>query len=231
MKALGIFLFIVVAAPAYSKGKDNTWRTGEVKLSNGDTLTGRLMYDLTYNVVKYQAQQELLVYPALHVAEFSFVDSASSTYRTFYSLPFNVQPDYKRLMFFEQLAEGKLSLFFRERKIRIDAILDDRIGIPPINEPGLALPYAPKITVQEVYAADQWGNFYDLTENTEEVLLQLMQDHREVMKEYIRAKNLNLKKRDDALALVRYYNALSDASRSLDPDLKIIKLNNKISLW
>lgn len=53
MKTLGIFLFMVVAAPAYSKGKDNIWYTGEVKLSNGDTLTGWLTYDLTYDMVKH----------------------------------------------------------------------------------------------------------------------------------------------------------------------------------
>lgn len=134
-------------------------------------------------------------------------------------------------MFFELLAEGKLSLFSRERRVRIDAVLDDRIAISPINEPGLALPYAPKITVHEFYAADQWGNFHYLADNTEEVLLQLMQDQRGVMKEYIRAKNLNLKKRDDAIALVRYYNSLSDAPRSLDPDLEIVQLKNKIALW
>ena len=231
MKAFCILSFIFLAGQGYAQHKEYRWYVGEVKLADGIILTGQLAYDIAYDVVKHQGQQGLRTYSTLHVEEFSFVDTTYYLPRKFYSLPFNVQPDYKRLMLFESLTEGKLSLFAREKKIRIEPTMDDMIGMVPMvgaeREP-LSSQWE---TRYDFYVGDSLGRLYDLTENTQEGLLQLMQDQMVAMRQYVKAKNPDFSKRDDVVTIVRYYNALSNASQSLDPDIEIIRSGSKIPIW
>ncbi|MEK6481514.1 hypothetical protein WJR50_28480 [Catalinimonas sp. 4WD22] len=222
MKTLSILLLIFTAGWGYAQEKEEAWYPGQVKFNSGNTFTGLFAYDLGYDVVKFKVQQRLQVYPAIQVEAFSFADTAYNIYRKYYSLPFSIQSDYKRMMFFESIVEGKLSLFAREKKVRADEMLPETIMIPHFPQ---------WKTAYDFYAADSLGNLHALTEDTEEVLLHLMQDQMGSMMKYIRTKKPDFSSRSDMLGLFMYYNVLTDTSRFQDTSIKVAGFDNTIPIW
>lgn len=199
MRVLYMLLFAFTAKHSYSQEKQETWHYGEVRLTSGDRFIGLLTYNLKYDIVECKVRQGLRAYSAIQVEAFSFTDTAYHAHRKFYSLPFNIQPDYKRLMFFESLVEGKLSLFAREEKVRVVPTVPESVFLPQDVQ---------WKTVYDFYAADSLGNLYSLAEDPEQVLLHLMQDQMGTMMKYLKAKKPDFTERGDMLGIFMYYNTL-----------------------
>lgn len=82
-----------------------------------DTLKGDLKYDLEANVLTLVVQGRTKSFSSHKVFYFEIFDGILNNYRQFYSVPYNVNYDYKIPVFFEVVYEGKLSLLRREQII------------------------------------------------------------------------------------------------------------------
>lgn len=200
MKTIGILTLVFTSSWGQPHEPQETWHAGEVVLSDGSTLQGPLSYDLTYEVVKLKLGNQLRVFNAVQVAGFKFTDTTCRLSRSFYSLPYRMSADYHRLLFFELLAEGELSLFARERSVLAVPVVDPMPGM-----------YATPVwqTVYDLYATDRSGSVYALWENPEETILWLMQDQRDAMARYMKAKKPVFSDTQDMADLFVYYRTLT----------------------
>src|SRR5688572_11875810 len=91
------------------------WHEGKIILVDGDTLRGMVKYDLQKDVLEYvYADGKPDAFTARKVAFFEIFDQTEKKYRQFFALPYNVSGGYKTPIFFELLADGKMTLLARE---------------------------------------------------------------------------------------------------------------------
>lgn len=90
------------------------WHEGKVILDTGDTLRGAVKYDMQNDLLQFQADEKNQSFTARKVLFYEIFDVTSKQYRKFFSLPYSVSNGYKAPVFFELLAEGKITLLCRE---------------------------------------------------------------------------------------------------------------------
>lgn len=88
---------------------------GFLVTSQKDTLKGDLRYDLETNVLTLVKAGKTMSFSSQKIFYFEIFDKIVKNYRQFYSIPYNVNFDYKIPVFFEVVYEGKLSLLRREQ--------------------------------------------------------------------------------------------------------------------
>ncbi|HWA35772.1 MAG TPA: hypothetical protein VG737_16630 [Cyclobacteriaceae bacterium] len=110
-----VFICFLVAASAHAQRFPfEFWHEGKIVLEEGDTLRGNIKYDLQSDLLQYEKDNKLGSYTARKVVYFDIFDKTAKRYRYFYSLPYAALGAYKAPVFFELLAEGKLTLLCRE---------------------------------------------------------------------------------------------------------------------
>lgn len=90
------------------------WHEGKLVLEEGDTLRGAIKYDLQSDLLQYQINKRIETFTARKVIFFEIFDQTVKKYRQFFSLPYSPTGGYKAPVFFELLAEGKLTVLCRE---------------------------------------------------------------------------------------------------------------------
>jgi hypothetical protein len=90
------------------------WHEGKVVLEGNDTLKGMIKYNMQNDLVQLDAHNKLETFTARKILFFEIFDKTVKRYRQFYSLPYASGGQYKTPVFFELLAEGKMTLLARE---------------------------------------------------------------------------------------------------------------------
>src|SRR5688572_26176927 len=109
-----VFSLITITANAQEWAFE-LWHDGKMVLTTGDTLRGLIKYDLQQDLVQYNNKKgSIQAYTARKVLFFEIFDSTVDQYRQFYALPYNASTGYRAPVFFELLAEGKMTLLTRE---------------------------------------------------------------------------------------------------------------------
>ncbi len=108
-----VFIFFAELAGA-QRFPFELWHEGKVILEQGDTLRGNVKYDLQNDLLQFEKNNKLDSYTARKVLFFEIFDKTVKRYRQFYSLPYSATGGYKAPIFFELLAEGKMTLLCRE---------------------------------------------------------------------------------------------------------------------
>ncbi len=90
------------------------WHDGKVVLENGDTLTGKVKYNMQTDLVQIQVGDRLETYTARKLLFLEIYDKTVRRYRRMYSLPYNTSGEYRAPVIFELLEEGKITLLCRE---------------------------------------------------------------------------------------------------------------------
>lgn len=114
MRFLVVICFFVVASANAQRFPFEFWHEGKIVLEEGDTLRGNIKYDLQSDLLQYEKDNKLGSYTARKVVYFDIFDKTVKRYRYFYSLPYAAMGAYKAPVFFELMAEGKLTLLCRE---------------------------------------------------------------------------------------------------------------------
>lgn len=115
MRLLGIIAFFLLWTEVYSqKFPSDYWHEGRIILEAGDTLRGNIKYDLQNDLLQFEKDGRLESLTSRKVVFFEIFDKTSKRYRNFYSLPYAATGQYKAPVFFELLAEGKMTLLCRE---------------------------------------------------------------------------------------------------------------------
>ncbi|MDN3671089.1 hypothetical protein QWY93_17385 [Echinicola jeungdonensis] len=209
MKRLFYLLFFVFLGLQISQAQDfpsQIWHEGKLYLENGDVLEGKLKYNLENNVVQMR-DGSIQTYGSSSIRYFEIFDEYYGGIRTFYSLPYAMNGNYKVPIFFELLMEGEdITLLCREyitnetRNTGMYSMyMHPMYGPPMMNTTKLAF------------------DFYFLSEDQiikynqkKKELLDFMDDRSEEIKLYMRKNRLSHDRRGDLLRITAYYNQLKE---------------------
>ncbi len=198
MKWIGLLILVCLGLEAKAqKFPSEFWHEGKIIREGGDTLTGSVKYDLQNDVVQFSNGEKLDSYTARKLTFFEIFDVTSKHYRQFYSIPYAASGGYKAPIFFELLAEGKMTLLCRE-------------SIEYRNSNSSFYSYGTSTRLVLVY------HYYLLNENGANEpfngkradLILLMGNKGAVVEKYIKTNKLNLDDRNEFTEIIRYYNSL-----------------------
>jgi hypothetical protein len=201
-----INLFVLnISANAQQLSRD-FWHDGEVNLFSGETLKGKLRYDLDNDNIQLQYSGALKSFSAYQVESFEFFDEIMKTPRAFYALPYSKRENYESPVFFELYAEGSLSLLNRE-------IITYRM-VYPAGMGFWGWGYRPMMGANVPILED---SYYILKLKEEKVIkitdtkreiLELMQDKAREVEGFIQANRIRMDRRSDLIRLFEFYNSL-----------------------
>lgn len=187
-----------VTAQRFSKDE---WHKGRVILTDGDTLSGRIKYDLQNNVIQLQLQNanENYAFSTHKIRTFEIIDNLIESYRRFVVLDYDLKNNnYKVPVFFEIIKEGNLTLLSRERLENYTESYN---------------PYQTYTRLRLVY--DYY--FYDtkrekiiLFDGKKRSLGPIFEPYSKEVKQYMKDDTLKPDKMADLARIVAYYNELSN---------------------
>ena len=194
------FLLILISNTSAQDFPSELLHEGKVTLANGDTLSGKIKYDLENDLIQIVYKGTIQTYSARKLMYFSIYDNTVDMIRTFYSIPYEIQPNYERPLLFEVLFEGNLSLLAREKIVTETIPQYSYAYRSSINMTRTKLEY-------EFFFLDQKGNFvkYDLKKPQ---LYEIMSRKEPQIKSYIKKNKLKTDSRRDLVRITAYYNAL-----------------------
>jgi hypothetical protein len=194
------FLLILISNTSAQDFPSELLHEGKVTLANGDTLSGKIKYDLENDLIQIVYKGTIQTYSARKLMYFTIYDNTVDMFRTFYSIPYEIQPNYERPLLFEVLFEGNLSLLAREKIVTETVPQYSYTYRSSINMTRTKLEY-------EFFFLDQKGTFvkYDLKKPQ---LYEIMSRKEPQIKSYIKKNKLKTDSRRDLVRITAYYNAL-----------------------
>jgi len=200
MRGIQILIGLMLATVQVSVAQQwpfEFWHDGKIILESGDTLKGLVKYDLQQDVVQYDNQRgSVEAFTPRKVLIFEIFDLSSNRYRYFYSLPFAALGNYRTPVFFELLAEGKMTLLSREA-----------LEYRTFSSPYYYGSYTRLILVYKFYLMEENGNIKEFVGKKND-LLSLMGRQSKDVDSYIKQYKLKLEQPEDFARIVVYYNSL-----------------------
>jgi hypothetical protein len=174
------------------------WHEGKIVLLNGDTLKGMVKYDLSQDLLQFTLKGEKTVaYTARKTLFFEIFDNTVHRYRQFYALPFANESGYRSPVFFELLAEGKMTLLAREGlEIRTSSSMYY-----------YGSTYSRQVLVYKYFFLNDKGEIAEFKGNRND-LLDLMGKQGDEVEKYIKMNKLKFEEKADLARIVTYYNSL-----------------------
>ena len=199
-KLLIIFLLFYSGIAAGQNFPSDLWHDGKLVLLEGDTLLGRIKYDLENDLVQINIRNTIQTYSSRKILYFEIFDETVDNYRYFYALPYEVQTNYEIPIIFEVLYEGQLTLLCREIIVTESVPQYSYYYRPQFYSTRARLDY-------EYYFLDKKGGIEKYTMKKKD-LLDVMRKRSNQVKQYMKKNNLKHDKRSDLFRVVAYYNAL-----------------------
>ncbi|MDO6437349.1 hypothetical protein Q4534_08030 [Cyclobacterium sp. 1_MG-2023] len=207
-------LFLITGISMAQEFPSQVWHPGKVFLTSGQMSEGKVKYDLDANVVLVQTNT-VETYSSASITYFEIFDEVYGGIRTFYSLPYALNSDYKTPIFFEVLTEGEdITLLCRE------FITTDNRGYnsyamrgmymnPMWGMPMMGRGFS-RLDFNFYFLQDQ--KIYKYNQKKSVLLKEIMDDKSSEMKLYMRKHKLHHDKRGDLLRITAYYNQLKSNS-------------------
>ncbi len=173
------------------------WHDGKIVLESGDTLKGSVMYDLQNDVIQFSTGERLESYSARKMTFFEIFDQTSKRYRQFYSIPYATSSGYKAPVFFELLAEGKMTLLCRE-------------NVEYRNYSNSFYSYGTStrlVLVYHYFLLNETGTIEPFDGKRAD-LIRLMGNKGSLVEKYIKSNKLDLTERNEFTQIIQYYNTL-----------------------
>lgn len=194
-----IFCFLFSGKIFAQQFPSDFWHKGKLVTNEGDTLKGELKYDFINEVVQVEIEDKIQTFNSKKILFFEIFDVTVDAYRQFYSLPFEVAPNYKTPILFELLFEGQLSLLARE------IYTTKTSNYTPYYYPGNT--YSRTVLDYDYYFVDQRGDI-DYFNGKKKQLLTIMSRHSNEINKYIKVNNLRIDRRSDLARITAFYNGL-----------------------
>lgn len=173
------------------------WHEGKIVLVEGDTLRGLIKYDLQQDLIQYNlTDKRTEAFSARKVLFFEIFDTSVRKYRQFFALPYTTATSYRAPVFFELLAEGKMTLLSRES-----------LEYRTYNSPYYMGSYSRQVLVNKFFFLDEKGNINEFTGNKND-LLDLMGKKSDDVEKYMKANRLKYDDKYDFARIVAYYNSI-----------------------
>lgn len=200
MKIIAFILFSIISFTASAQQfAFELWHEGKLILDSGDTLRGKIKYDLQSDLIQYQTNEQppkLESYTARKVLFFEIFDGTVKRYRIFYSLPYSTAGQYKAPVFFELLEEGKLTVLCREA-------LEYRTSSSFYYYGS----YTRLILVNKYFLLKENGNIEEYRGKKND-WYELMRGKEDEVQKYVRVNRLDLDEKYELAQAVNYYNSL-----------------------
>lgn len=200
MKIIAFILFSIISLTASAQQfAFELWHEGKLILDSGDTLRGKIKYDLQSDLIQYQTNEQppkLESYTARKVLFFEIFDGTVKRYRIFYSLPYSTAGQYKAPVFFELLEEGKLTVLCREA-------LEYRTSSSFYYYGS----YTRLILVNKYFLLKENGNIEEYRGKKND-WYELMRGKEDEVQKYVRVNRLDLDEKYELAQAVNYYNSL-----------------------
>lgn len=177
---------------------NEVWHEGYLVTSDEDTLSGLIKYDMESNILQVIQNQVVKTFSSHKIFYVELYDKILSSYRQFYSIPYNVNYNYKIPILFEVLYEGPLSLLARE------AIVQESTNTSSAYWGG---PYVREVVAYTFYFLDKEGNI-DLFTGKRSDLLEIMSRHSKEVREYMKKNKLKTDEVRDLIRVTAFYNSL-----------------------
>jgi len=189
---IGLFLLV---QPAEAQWPFELWYSGKIVLEGGEILEGLLKYDLQQDLVQYAVGEKIEgVYSARKVMSFEFWVEQEGMYRRFYTLPFTTVGNYKAPVFFELIAEGKMTVMAREA-----------VETKTYSSPYYYGSFTRQELVYHFYFLEENGNLVEFSGKSNE-LFEMMGKYEKEVERHTRKYKLKLENRLDFKNIVEYYN-------------------------
>jgi hypothetical protein len=197
MRVLIILLFSMVSITAKAQEwAFELWHDGKMVLVSGDTLKGLIKYDLQQDLVQYNNKKgNIQAYTARKILFFEIFDSTVEQYRQFYALPYASSSGYRAPVFFELLAEGKMTLLTRES-----------LEYRTVSSPYYYGSYNRLVLIYRYYLLEENGTIVEFVGKKNE-LMNLMGKRADAVEDYMKQNKLKLDDRYDFAKIVAYYNS------------------------
>lgn len=216
------------------------WFEGSLMLSNGKTMTGLIKYNDKTDIVCIENAKESKAFTARQVTSFRFLDEVEGKQRAFFSVEVKDQiNDIKRPLFFELLVDSKdFALISKIAPIKIDR---KEYATPAMFNPatgsfssGRYYGYPTTISQTEtlfiltrnngikpllqIKEKDIDGMFRDRTITKrklidESALKEHTSPYYKQLLSYAEKNELNLRKKEDLISLIQYFNSLQQSSK------------------
>jgi len=173
------------------------WHEGKVVLESGDTLKGKIKYEIDKDLIQLDMNGALQSFTSRKVVFYEIFDAVTARYRQFYSVPFSPNGGYKSPTFFELLTEGKLTLLAREA-LESKSYNTGYYGYGSINR---------IVLVDKYFVLNDKGNITAFTEKKND-LIELMKLREDDVRKFMRSNNINLDYKPDVVRTFAYYNSL-----------------------
>lgn len=200
MKISAIILFSLISITASAQQfAFELWHEGKLILDSGDTLRGKIKYDLQSDLIQYQTNEQppkLESYTARKVLFFEIFDGTVKRYRIFYSLPYSTAGQYKAPVFFELLEEGKLTVLCREA-------LEYRTSSSFYYYGS----YTRLVLIHKYFLLKENGNIEEYRGKKND-WYELMKGKEDEVQKYVRANRLDLDEKYELAQALNYYNSL-----------------------
>jgi hypothetical protein len=171
------------------------WHDGKMVLEIGDTLKGKLKYNLQTDLLQLEANNKIETFTSRKVVFFEIFDGTVKRYRQFYSLPYTTSAQYKAPVFFELLEEGKITLLSRE-SLEYRTYSSFYYGS-----------YSRLVMADKFFFLKENGTIQELG-SKKGGLIDLLENRREEIEKFIKANKLKIDNKYDAAKVVGYYNSL-----------------------
>ena len=200
MRTTGILLFFLIGSVWPTVAQQfafEYWHEGRIVLDSGDTLKGTLKYDMQADLLQYQKDNKNQSFSARNALFFEIFDATIKQYRQFYSLPFSVSGGgYKVPVFFELMAEGKLTLLCREA-------LEYRTYSSSFYYYGTNTRL---VMVYRYYLLQENGEIIQFTGKKDD-WLDLMDKHADEVQHYAKQNKLAFDDKYELVRIITYYNS------------------------
>lgn len=195
---LSFFLLFAVVFATAQEFSSEVWHDGFLVTNDSDTLRGLIKYDMEANIVQVIQNQVVKTYSSHKVFYFEIYDKIVSSYRQFYSIPYNVNYNYKIPIIFEVLYEGPLSLMARE------AIVQENVSN---NSAYWGGSFLMDVVSYTYYFLDKEGNM-DVFTGKKADLLEIMSKHSRDVKDFIKQNKLKTDEIRDLIRITAFYNSI-----------------------
>ena len=173
------------------------WHDGEIVTEQGDTLKGKVKYDLQQDLVQFMHREDKVeAYSARKVLFFEIFDETVHRYRNFYTLPYNATAGYKTPVIFELLVQGKMTLLSRES-----------LEYKTFSSTYYMGSYTRQVLVDYYFFLKENGDIEEF-KGSKNDLMDLMGTKANLVEKYIKVNRLKFDEKYDLVKIVAYYNSL-----------------------
>ena len=179
------------------------WHEGKIVLTSEDTIYGDVKYDLQNDLIQININKTIQTYSARKILFFEIFDATGNYFRQFYSLPYQIKPNYKVPLLFELLYEGPMTLLTREHVVmETTPHYNYYYRTSGVNRQKLAYTF---------YFLPEGKKIYRYEAKKKELTDVIMKDKSSEIKKFIKKNKLKHDRKVDLIKITTYYNSLKEA--------------------